>query len=122
MQSTGLSTIVGRYSVAAHSELPEGNLISTSFVRLLVEVGDITCFPNKPHFGALKRRLSGVVYRTMLNDAMNGVGAGGTDPGGQPGTTTDSSAADSNPDVDASEKSLPGPAKIHPTTPRRAAS
>jgi transposase len=42
-----------------------------------------------------------------------------TDPGGQPGATTDSSAADSNPDVDASEKSLPGPATPNLRRPRR---
>ncbi|WP_143175825.1 IS110 family transposase [Cryptosporangium aurantiacum] len=63
---------------------------------------------------ALKRRLSDVVYRTMLRDTHD---IPGTGPGGQPGTTPDSSAADSNPDIDASEKSLPGPATDHPTTP-----
>lgn len=34
-----------------------------------------------------------------------------TGPGGHSGATTDSSAADSNPNIDASEKSLPGPAE-----------
>jgi len=38
-----------------------------------------------------------------------------TDPGGQTGAATDSSAADSNPNVDASEKSLPGPASLEAT-------
>ncbi|MFG1928964.1 IS110 family transposase [Cryptosporangium sp. NPDC048952] len=62
---------------------------------------------------ALKRRRSDVVYRTMLRDARNPAGTG---PGGHPGTTPDSSAADSNPDIDPSEKSLPGPATNHHRT------
>ena len=55
----------------------------------------------------VKRRLSDNVYRPLLADAIR---PSGTGPGGHAGTTLDSSAADSNPDVDASEKSLPGPA------------
>jgi hypothetical protein len=70
---------------------------------------------------ALKRRLSDVVYRTMLNDAMKGIDAAGTGPGGQPGTTTDSSATDSNPDIGTSEKSLPRPATNKPRTAAAAA-
>ena len=54
----------------------------------------------------LKRRLSDVVYRQLLADAMRPSKAG---PGGHSGATLDSSAVDSNPDIDASEKSLPGP-------------
>jgi transposase len=69
----------------------------------------------------LKRRLSDAVYRQMLADAAaaNAVSAPVTDdpaapglvtgPGGQEGASTGSSAADSNPDIGASEKSLPGP-------------
>ena len=60
---------------------------------------------------ALKRQLSDVVYRTILNDAR---AIEPTGQGGQPGTTPDSSATDSNPDVDASEKSLPEPADSQP--------
>jgi len=65
---------------------------------------------------ALKRRLSDIVYRHMLNDAIASTATGRTGPGGHPGATTGSSAADSNPDIDASEKSLPGPANHHPRT------
>jgi transposase len=68
---------------------------------------------------ALKRRLSDVIYRTMLNDAVT---AGRTGPGGHTGTATGSSAADSHPSIGTSEKSLPGPATNHPTAPSRAAS
>ena len=69
---------------------------------------------------ALKRRLSDIVYRAMVNDAVSTTKtstapAPGTGPGGHSGTTTNSSAADSNPSIDASEKSLPGPATEQPT-------
>jgi transposase len=155
--------------------------------RLLVEVGDITRFPNKAHFAswngtapidassgdqvrhrlsragnrqinrvlhimatvqlrnpsvgreyydrrksegktsmeamrALKRRLSDLVYRCMVDDAIGSATTAGTGPGGHPGATTGSSAADSHPDIDTSEKSLPGPADHHPTTPLQTAS
>jgi len=59
---------------------------------------------------ALKRRLSDVVYRQMVGDQKRlHVQGEATGPGGHVGAPTGSSAADSNPDVDASEKSLPGP-------------
>lgn len=139
--------------------------------RLLVEVGDITRFPNRAHFASwngtapidassgdhvrhrlsrggnrqinrvlhimatvelrnpgigreyfdrkkadgktsmeamrcLKRRLSDIVYKTMLNDSVAALGTG---PGGQRGTSTDSSAAGSHPHTDTSDQSLPGP-------------
>jgi transposase len=163
--------------------------------RLLVEVGDITRFPNRAHFAswtgtapidassgdhvrhrlsrggnrqinrvlhimatvqlrnpspgrayydrrktegktsmeamrALKRRLSDIVYRTMLGDALRPAStttaaaatAERTGPGGHSGTATSSSAVDSNPGIDASEKSHPGPATRQPTTPLRTAS
>ena len=67
---------------------------------------------------ALKRRLSDVVYRQMINDAKNGE----TGPGGHVGATLQSSAADRNPMIDTSEKSLPGPAEHQPRTPLLAAS
>jgi transposase len=60
----------------------------------------------------LKRRLSDVVYRQLVADTQAGQEAS---PGGHSGATTDSSAADSNPGIDASEKSLPGPASQHLT-------
>ncbi|WP_406063625.1 IS110 family transposase [Micromonospora sp. NBC_00860] len=152
--------------------------------RLLVEVGDITRFPNRAHFAswngtapidassgeqvrhrlsragnrqinrvlhimatvqlrnptegrayfdrkkasgktsmealrALKRRLSDIVYRCMINDAVAATAAG---PGGQRGTTTDSSVTSSHPQAGSSEKSLPGPAKTQLRTPRPALS
>lgn len=81
---------------------------------------------------ALKRRLSDVVYRTMLNDALKTITApnnqtvtpqaSGTGPGGHTGAATGSSATDSHPNAGTSEKSLPGPATKHSTTRRRATS
>lgn len=62
----------------------------------------------------LKRRLSDVVFRTMLADYTAQIGAG---PGGHPGASTGSSAAGSQPDTDTSEKSLPGPTAADATTP-----
>ncbi len=62
---------------------------------------------------ALKRRLSDVVYRQLLADSLRPLGAS---PGGQPGTTLQSSAADSHPDIDTSDQSLPGPATTKPRT------
>jgi hypothetical protein len=62
---------------------------------------------------ALKRRLSDVVYRQMVADAKRLE----TGPGGHAGATLKSSAADLNPMIDTSEKSLPGPAKSQPRAP-----
>jgi transposase len=67
----------------------------------------------------LKRRLSDVVYRQLLSDSLQPLAAG---PGGQPGTTLQSSAADSHPDIDTSDQSLPGPATAKPRTALLAAS
>jgi transposase len=50
----------------------------------------------------LKRRLSDVVFRQLLADAKK------ASPGGQPGATLTSSAADPTPKVDSSDKPLPG--------------
>lgn len=63
---------------------------------------------------ALKRRLSDIVYRQLVADAVNPLATG---PGGHPGATPQSSAADSHPDIGTSDKPLPGPAKAHPKTP-----
>lgn len=67
---------------------------------------------------ALKRRLSDIVYRQMLLDAK----IAGTGPGGHPGRTLQSSVADSHPDIDTSDQSLPGPATAKPRTTLPAAS
>jgi transposase len=67
---------------------------------------------------ALKRRLSDVVYRKMVNEAKNVE----TGPGGHVGATLQSSAADPIPMIDTSDKSLPGPAEPQPRTPLLAAS
>jgi transposase len=55
---------------------------------------------------ALKRRLSDVVYRQLINDAA----AAATGPGGHRGTSTNSSVTSSHPHAGSSEKSLPEPA------------
>ena len=57
---------------------------------------------------SLKRRLSDIVYRQMVDDAM---AAAATGPGGHRGTSTDSSVTSSHPHAGSSEKSLPGPAE-----------
>lgn len=68
----------------------------------------------------LKRRLSDIVYRTMLDDLVATQVAGtGTGPGGHRGNVSDSSAAGSHPHTGSSDKSLPGPASTKPRTPTR---
>ncbi len=67
---------------------------------------------------ALKRRLSNIVYKTMLDDAMSRAASGArTGPGGQRGNDSDSSAAGSHPHTDSSDKPLPGPASPNPKAP-----
>jgi transposase len=63
---------------------------------------------------ALKRRLSDIVYRAMINDTA---AATVTGPGGQQGTATDSSVTGSHPNTGSSEKPLPGPATTQHRTP-----
>jgi transposase len=144
--------------------------------RLLVEVGDITRFPNRAHFASwtgtapidassgdhirhrlsrggnrqinhvlhimavvqlrnptegrayydrkkatgktsmeamrcLKRRLSDLTYKTILDDLVS---AQKTGPGGQQGNVSVSSATSSQPNTGSSDKSLPGPANHKP--------
>ena len=59
----------------------------------------------------LKRRLSDVVYRQLVADAGRAQRPGSAGPGGHCGATQESSAADSHPLIDTSDKPLPGPAK-----------
>lgn len=61
----------------------------------------------------LKRRLSDIVYRTMLNDLIANKATG---PGGHRGASLQSSAAGSHPHTGSSDKSLPGPVKDKPKT------
>jgi hypothetical protein len=56
---------------------------------------------------------------TLLADSLRPLGAS---PGEQPRTTLQSSAADSHPDIDTSDQSLPGPATAKPRTALLAAS
>jgi transposase len=67
----------------------------------------------------LKRRLSDIVYRLMVDDAVTDIVTGA---GGHRGASTKSSAAGSHPPTGSSEKSLPGPAAAEPTTALPAAS
>jgi transposase len=60
---------------------------------------------------SLKRRLSDIVYRHMVDDAAQHMATG---PGGQPGNVSDSSATGSHPNAGSSEKPLPGPATRQP--------
>ncbi len=71
---------------------------------------------------ALKRRLSNIVYKTMLDDAIthpvtHSATGSRTGPGGQRGNDSDSSAAGSHPHTRSSDKPLPGPATSDPRTP-----
>ncbi len=66
----------------------------------------------------LKRRLSDIVYRHMLDDAVRAM----TGPGGHRGTSAKSSAAGSHPQTGSSDQSLPGPAISEPRTDLPAAS
>jgi transposase len=68
---------------------------------------------------ALKRRLSDIVYKTMLDDL---VACRGTGPGGHRGNISHSSAAGSHPHASSSDKSLPGPATTKSRTRLRKAS
>jgi transposase len=68
---------------------------------------------------ALKRRLSDIVYRQMVNDTIT---AAATGPGGHRGTSTNSSVASSHPHAGSSEKSLPGPAETQLRAPLPTAS
>ena len=67
----------------------------------------------------LKRRLSDAVYRVMIDDLA---ATTRTDPGGQPGNDSDSSATGSQPNTGSSDKPLPGPVTTKPRTPLPAAS
>jgi transposase len=60
---------------------------------------------------SLKRRLSDIVYRHMVDDAARHAATG---PGGQSGNVSDSSATGSHPNASSSEKPLPGPATRQP--------
>lgn len=72
---------------------------------------------------ALKRRLSNIVYKTMLDDTIAHAAPGSrTGPGGQRGDDSDSSAAGSQPHTNSSDKPLPGPVDQQPTTRLPAAS
>jgi transposase len=62
----------------------------------------------------LKRRLSDIVYRTMLGDVVTSKAAG---PGGHRGASLSSSAAGSQPHTDTSDQSLPGPTTPEATRP-----
>ncbi|WP_223164293.1 IS110 family transposase [Nocardioides mesophilus] len=66
----------------------------------------------------LKRRLSDLVYRRMVDDA---IARAATGPGGQRGHDSDSSATGSHPHTGSSDKPLPGPATSQPKTPLRKA-
>lgn len=68
---------------------------------------------------ALKRRLSNIVYKTMLEDAVRATTRGaGTGPGGQRGSDSDSSATGSQPQHRLFGQATPGPVTDQPRTPR----
>jgi len=63
---------------------------------------------------ALKRRLSNVVFARMLADQHRRDHASATGPGGHLGNDSDSSATDSQPNAESSDKPLPGLATSKP--------
>jgi transposase len=64
---------------------------------------------------ALKRRLSNIVYKTMLDDTIRHATAGsGTGPGGQQGNDSDSSATGSQPQHRHFGQATPGPITTKP--------
>ncbi len=66
---------------------------------------------------ALKRRLSDIVFRHLVDDAIAHTVAGSvTGPGGQRGNGSDSSATGSQPHTGSSDQPLPGPATTKPKT------
>lgn len=65
----------------------------------------------------LKRRLADHIWRLMIRDEQHGAAG----PGGQQGTTLQSSAAGSTPTTSSSDKSLPEPATPDSTTGQTAA-
>ncbi len=68
---------------------------------------------------ALKRRLSDIVYRHLVDDAIT---HSATSPGGQRGNDSDSSATGSHPHTGSSDQPLPGPVTTKPRTTLPAAS
>src|SRR5918995_3536701 len=69
---------------------------------------------NKEALRCLKRRISDVVYRQLLADAERQAKAG---PGGQTGTTLQSSVTGPTPTAGSSDKPQPGPATEATPTP-----
>ena len=66
---------------------------------------------------ALKRRLSNIVYKTMLDDTiLHAAKDTGTGPGGQRGHDSDSSVTGSQPHRQLFGQATPGPVTTHPTT------
>jgi transposase len=72
---------------------------------------------------ALKRRLSDIVFRSMLDDAVGpSLSHQRTGPGGQRGNGSDFGATGSHPQTSSSDQSLPGPARRQPRIPLPTAS
>lgn len=71
---------------------------------------------------APKRRLSNVVYTRMLDDQKRRQAKLGASQGGRSANDSDSTAADSHPGIDSSDKPYPGPVTTKPRTPLAAAS
>jgi transposase len=70
----------------------------------------------------LKRRLSNMVYKTIVDDAITHAVAGSrTGPGGQRGNDSDSSATGSHPHTGSSDKHFPDPSRPSLKTPLPAA-
>ncbi len=76
---------------------------------------------HKEALRSLKRRISNALYARLQADAQSAARAAATDPGGQPGNDSDSSAAGSHPERQLFGQATPEPATatLRPATPRR---
>jgi transposase len=97
------------------------HLVAVTQVRMRTSKGrayyDTKRAAGKTHNEAmrcLKRRIADHVWRLMVADER----CRETGPGGHTGTTLQSSATGSTPTTSSSDKSLPGPATVKPTTTR----
>ena len=72
-------------------------------------LGEVACASTEA-MRCLRRRLSNVIYRQMVDDLNRKQAAG---PGGHSGTTLQSSVTDLTPDIGSSDKPHPGPANHH---------
>ena len=95
---------------------------AATFAERVVMLGDGVVIADGPAAEVLSGGWYFATEVARILDLPGVITAERTGPGGHSGAATNSSAVDSNPSIDASEKSLPGPATGKPTTPLPTAS